>query len=337
MRFAILGAGAVGSLVGARLVESGHDVHFIARGPNLAALRERGLTVSSRVFGESSYRVNASATTDGIGPVDYVLLSVKANALPEAAPLVEPMKSSSTAFISTQNGLPWWYFHGVPGDEEPIRAVDPDGIVARHIPATSAIGSIVYFSCSLPEPGCVRHTAGNRLPLGEPSGRRSERVLTLSAALRSAGFKAPVRNDIRHELWVKLMGNAALNPLSALTRKTLADLIDSPHGRSVVEAMMNEVREVASAVGVRVAISVDRRIAGARAAGYHRTSMLQDLDLGRSPEIDALLGAVIELADRNDVSVPTLRGIDSAARVLFEPPSGDHANLSGERGPQHPK
>ena len=318
MKFAIYGAGAVGSFIGARLLEGGQDVHFIARGANLEALRNRGLIVRSRTFGERRYRVRAAASASEVGTADYVLLCVKANALAEIAPLVGPLRHSRTTFVSTQNGLPWWYFHGVEGNEAPIRAVDLDGVIAFHIPASTVVGSIVYFSCAMTGPGEVEHTAGGRLPLGEPAGGRTERVLALSSALRAAGLKSPVRNDIRHELWVKLLGNAALNPLSALTRKALANLIDSPHGRRLIEAMMDEVREVASAVGVRIALSNQRRIAGARAAGYHRTSMLQDLERHRVPELDALLGAVIELAERNYVAVPTLQAIDAAARVLFE-------------------
>ena len=318
MKFAIYGAGAVGSLLGARLLEGGHDVHFIARGPNLRALHERGLVIRSFHFGERRYPVKAAASATQVGSADYVVLGVKAGALAEIAPKVGPLKHSSTTFISTQNGLPWWYFHGVQGNEAPIKAVDPEGVIARYIPASSVVSSVVYMSCTMIGPGEVEHTAGYRLPLGEPSGGRTERVLALSSALRAVGLKSPVRNDIRHELWVKLIGNAALNPLSALTRKALADLIDSPYGRNLIEAMMNEVREVASAVGVRIALSNERRIAGARAAGYHKTSMLQDLERGRTPELDALLGAVIELAERNYVDVPTLRAIDAAARVLFQ-------------------
>ena len=317
LKIAVYGAGAVGSFLGARLLDGGHDVRFIARGPNLKALKRRGLAIRSRVFGERHYAVRAAESAREVGPVDYVVLGVKANSLAEIAPLVEPLKGSSTTFVSTQNGLPWWYFHGALGNEPPIRTVDPTGVIARHIPPSMVVGSIVYLSCSMSGPGRVDHTSGQRLPLGEPTGGRSERVLALSAALRSVGIKSPVRNDIRHELWVKLMGNAALNPLSALTRKSLAELIDNPDGREVIESMMNEVREVASAVGVRIALSNERRIAGARAAGYHKTSMLQDLERGRVPELDALLGAVIELADREHVAVPALQAINAATRVLF--------------------
>lgn len=321
MKFAIYGAGAVGGFLGARLLESGHEVHFIARGANLAALRERGLVIRSEVFGENRYRVQATSSPAEIGTSDYVILGVKASALTQIAPFVEPLKGSSTTFVSTQNGLPWWYFHGVPGDDGPIEAVDPGGVIAKHISVRSVIGGIVYLSSSMTGPGIVAHSSGVRLPLGEPSGERTERIHLLSSALRDAGIKAPVRNDIRHELWVKLMGNAAFNPLSALTRKNLADLTASAHGLQLTEAIMDEVRQVASAVGVQIALSNERRIAGARAAGHHKPSMLQDLERGRVPELDAMLGAVLELADRHHVPAPTLKAVDAATRLVFQGPS----------------
>lgn len=318
MKFAIYGAGAVGAFLGARLLENGQEVHFIARGANLDAQRERGLVIRSEVFGEKRYEVQATSSAAEVGPSDYVLLAVKASALTQIAPFVEPLKGSNTTFVSTQNGLPWWYFHGVPGDDTPIECVDPGGVIAHHVPAQLVVGAIVYISTSMSGPGVVEHSSGVRLALGEPSGERTERIRLLSSALRDAGIKAPVRNNIRHELWVKLMGNAAFNPLSALTRKTLADLTGSPHGLRLIEAIMDEVRQVASAVGVQIALSNERRIAGARAAGYHKPSMLQDLEHGRVAELDALLGAVLELADRYHVSAPTLRVIDTASRLLFQ-------------------
>ncbi len=318
VKFAIYGAGAVGAFLGSRLLEAGHDVHFIARGANLDAQRERGLLIRSEVFGEKRYKVHATASAAEVGPSDFVVLAVKASALTDIAPLVEHLKGANTTFVSTQNGLPWWYFYGVPGDDRPIGCVDLGGVIAKHIPAPLVVGAIVYMSCSLAGPGIVTHTSGVRLPLGEPSGDRTERIRLLSSALRDAGIKAPVRNNIRHELWVKLMGNAAFNPLSALTRKTLAELTDSPEGLRLTEAIMDEVRQVASAVGVQIALSNERRIAGARAAGDHKPSMLQDLEQGRVAELDALLGAVLELADRYHVSTPTLRVIDAASRLLFQ-------------------
>lgn len=318
VKFAIYGAGAVGGFLGARLLEGGHDVHFIARGANLDAQREQGLLIRSEVFGEKRYGVHATSSATEVGPSDFVILAVKASSLTHIAPLVEPLKGAGTTFVSTQNGLPWWYFYGVPGDDTPIECVDPGGVVAKHIPAPLVLGAIVYFSCSMAGPGIVTHSSGARLPLGEPSGERSERIRLLSSALRDVGIKAPLRNDIRHELWVKLMGNAAVNPLCALTRTTLAELTDSPQGLRLIEAIMDEVRQVASAVGVQIALSNERRIAGARAAGNHKPSMLQDLEQGRVAELDALMGAVLELADRYHVSAPTLRVIDTASRLLFQ-------------------
>lgn len=318
MKFAIYGAGAVGGFLGARFLEGGHDVHFIARGANLDAQRERGLLIRSEVFGEKRYQVHATSSATEVGPSDFVILAVKASALTDIAPLVEPLKGDNTTFVSTQNGLPWWYFYGVPGDDMPIDCVDPGGVVARHIPAPLVLGAIVYMSCSMAGPGIVTHSSGVRLPLGEPSGERSERIRLLSSALRDIGIKAPVRNNIRHELWVKLMGNAAFNPLSALTRKTLAELTDSAQGLRLIEAIMDEVRQVASAVGVQIALSNERRIAGARVAGSHKPSMLQDLEQGRVAELDALLGSVLELAERHHVSTPTLRVIDTASKLLFQ-------------------
>ena len=321
MRFAVYGSGAVGGFLGARLLEGGHDVAFIARGEQLKALRTAGLQIRSSLFGERVYQVRATSSPAEIGPVDYVLLGVKALSLTEIAPLVEPLKGPHTTFVSTQNGLPWWYFYGLDGAESPIDTVDPGGVIERHIPDSQVIGSIVYFSSALARPGEVVHSAGARLPLGEPAGGRTERILALSSAFQAVGLKAPVRTNIRHELWVKLMGNGALNPLSALTGKNLRDLIDSSEGLNVINSMMDEIRQVAAAVGVQIAISNDRRIQGARTAGYHKTSMLQDLERGRDPELNALLGAVIELATRNHVDVPTLRAIDGATRVLFARPS----------------
>lgn len=320
MRFAIYGAGAVGALLGARLVETGQDVSFIARGRNLEALRERGLRVRSAVFGERRYAVRAVSSPEESGPADYVILGTKAHALPAIAPQVGPLRRRGTVFVSTQNGLPWWYFHGMQGAEAPLQRLDPDGALARCIPPEDVIGSIVYFSSSLRGPGEIEHSQGVRLPLGEPAGGRTERIRRLATILQAAGLKTPIRNEIRHELWVKLLGNATLNPLSALTRKTIAQMIAFPSSRRLIEAMMDEIRDVAAAVGVPVAISNEKRIDGARAAGGHKTSMLQDLEHGREPELEALLGAVLELAARHYVDAPRLETVYRAARLLFARP-----------------
>ena len=320
MKFAVYGAGAVGALVGARLSEAGHDVALIARGPHLAAMRKDGLLIRSKVFGEQRHRIRATENPEDIGAVDYVIIGVKAHAIPAIAPHVSPLLGDHTAVLTTQNGLPWWYFHGALGTDKPLQTVDPGGIIERHISSERAIGSVAYASCSLPEPGVVEHTQFNRFPMGEPDGSHSERLRLLAEAFRAAGFKAPIRNDIRHELWMKLLGNGAFNPLSALTQKTIVEMVEYRLTRELIRSLMTEIRETAAAAGVQPAFSIDKRIEGARATGAHKTSMLQDLEAGRTSEIDQIVGAIIELADRYNVPAPGLKAIYAATRLRFETP-----------------
>ena len=319
MRFAVYGAGAIGGFLGARLAEAGHEVALIARGPHLAAIHKLGLRVDSDVFGSATYRLQAESEPAAVGPVDYLILGVKATGLTAIAPLCAPLLGPDTAVVSTQNGLPWWYFHGVDGEEGTrVEAVDPGGVIARHLAPERVVGGIAYISGEIPEPGTIRHTEGVRFPLGEPSGQRTERAQRLSEALIAGGLKAPIRPDVRHELWVKLMGNAVYNPLSALTGATMRAMLDDPPMREVMRRAMNEAIETAAAVGVRIAFSAEKRLAGSRAAGEHKTSMLQDLEAGRAPELDPITGAVIELARARHVPSATLETIYAAARLLFE-------------------
>ncbi len=320
MKIAIYGAGAIGAFLGARLSEGGADVALIARGAHLEAIQHDGLRIDSEDFGEKTYRLAASDDPAAIGPVDYVILGVKAHGLTAIAPSIGPLLGDSTAIVSSQNGLPWWYFYGVEGDNSRIEAVDPGGVIAEHLPPERAIGSIVYISCGLAAPGVVRHTHGARLPMGEPNGDRTERIKALSEAFRGGGVKAPIRGDIRHELWAKLLGNAIFNPLSALTRKTMIEMLDDERACELIRAAMTEVRETAAAAGVQIAFSPDQRIVGARAAGFHKTSMLQDLEAGKQPELEPLTGAVIELARRYHVEVPYLEAVYAAAALLFKEP-----------------
>jgi len=319
LKFGIYGAGSIGGLVGARLLEAGHDVHFIARGEHLEALQTRGLTVRSEVFGIQTYKVSATARAQDVGECDYVLLGVKAHRLSEIAPDAATLSGHNTDYISTQNGLPWWYFHTVEGSNAPLESVDPGGVIAQHISPERAIGSAVYVSCSLSEPGVISHLQGSRIPIGEPSGERTDRIKALSDALIGGGLKAPIRADIRLELWSKLMGNAVFNPLSALTRKTMIEMVESNESRALMATMMAEVRDVASAVGVHIAQSAEKRIEAARAVGRHKTSMLQDVERGRSTELDPILGSVIELAARHHVDVPASQAIYAAAKLLLSP------------------
>lgn len=317
MRVAIYGAGAIGALLGARLAEAGCDVSLIARGEHLAAIRRDGLRIVSDDFGDRTYKLNAGESPAGIGAVDYVILGVKAHGLTQIAPSIGPLTHSGTAFVSTQNGLPWWYR---PDGDARLESVDPGGVIAQHIPLDKSIGSVVYMSCSLAGPGVVRHTHGIRLPLGEPDGSGSERVKALAEAFRQGGLNAPVRNAIDHELWLKLLGNAIFNPLSALTRKTLLEMTEYPPTAALILEAMAEVNETALAVGVHIGVSPEQRLEGARQAGLHKPSMLQDLEAGRTPELGPLTGAVIELAARHSVVTPRLETVFAAAKLLFEPP-----------------
>ena len=318
MRIAIYGAGAIGAFLGARLLQAGEQVVFLARRAHLEAMRRNGLRIVSDMLGEAVYAVEATDDPAHVGPVDYLLLGVKGHALPEIAPSCAPLLAEHTAVVSMQNGLPWWYFHGVPGEQGTrIEAVDPGGVVEQSLASSRAIGGIAYISCSVTEPGVIHHTEGLRFPMGEPDGVRTERIKALSEALRQGGLKAPIRGDIRHELWVKLLGNGIFNPLSALTRKTMIEMLDFPETQALIRSAMHEIRETAAAVGVQLSFSVDQRIEGARSAGRHKTSMLQDLEAGRAPELEPITGAILELARKRNVDAPRLEAVYAAAKLLF--------------------
>jgi 2-dehydropantoate 2-reductase len=251
------------------------------------------------------------------GPQDYVLVTLKAHSLPSAAKQMQPLLGPDTAIVSAVNGIPWWYFHGLSGVYEGriVQSVDPDGQVSALLPPSRAIGCIVYPAAEVTAPGVIEHSYGDRFSLGEPDGSRSPRAQALSEALIAAGFKAPVRPKIRDELWVKLWGNMAFNPISALTTATLDVLTADEGQRGVARAMMLEGQRVAEALGVRFAIDVDKRIAGAAEVGAHKTSMLQDLERGRPMEIEALLGAVVELADWVGEAAPISRTVLALVRA----------------------
>ncbi|MCS6931287.1 MAG: 2-dehydropantoate 2-reductase [Acetobacteraceae bacterium] len=311
MRICVFGAGAIGGLMAARLARKGEaEVTIIARGPHLAAMQERGLTL---VSGEERFTVRPRcvATAEEAGPQDYVLVTLKAHSLPAAARQMQPLLGPETAIVSAVNGIPWWYFHGLDGPyrDRRVASVDPDGTVWDLLPPRRAIGCIVYPAAEVTEPGVVEHSYGDRFSLGEPDGSRSERALRLSEALIAAGFKAPVRPRIRDEIWIKLWGNLAFNPISALTTATLDVLTADPGQREVARQMMLEAQAIGEALGVRFGIDVDKRIAGAAEVGVHKTSMLQDLERGRPMEIDALLGVVVEFAELTGLPAPTCRTV----------------------------
>lgn len=307
MRIAIYGAGAIGGLLGARLAATGVDVGLIARGPHLAAMRERGLEL--RQGGERSViRLTVTSDPAELGVQDYVIVTLKAHQVPGVVPAMQPMLGPATTVVMAVNGVPWWYFHGLEAPWKDLRlaSVDPGDIQWNGIGPERVLGCVVYPAAEVVEPGVIALVEGDRFSLGEPSGERSERAERLSAALVSAGLKAPVRPRIRDEMWVKLWGNLSFNPLSALTCATLDVLATDPGTRAAARAMMVEAQSIAERLGVRFAISVDKRIDGAAAVGAHKTSMLQDLERGRPMEIDALVGAVQEMGRLVEVPTPAV-------------------------------
>ncbi len=317
MRFAIVGAGATGGLIGARLARAGHEVTLIARGAHLEALRREGLRVVGQ--GEDfTVRPEATDRLEAAGSAEFVFLTLKAHSLPPMAEALGRALRPEATVVSAQNGIPWWYFQRHGGDLEGIslESVDPGGVLGRSIDPAQILACIVYPATQLASPGVVRHVEGDRLSLGELDGSRSERSLRLSEALTGAGFKAPVRGRIREELWVKLLGNAAFNPLSALTGATLAEIVWDESGRDAARGVMTEVYALAAAVGIAIPVGIERRIEAAGEVGEHKPSMLQDVEAGRPLEVEALLGALVELGARLSVEVPRLETLCAATRLL---------------------
>ncbi|WP_328535820.1 2-dehydropantoate 2-reductase [Streptomyces sp. NBC_00344] len=317
MKVAVLGAGAIGAYVGAALHRAGADVHLIARGPHLAAMRRHGVQVLSP-RGDFTSLAHATDDPSDIGPVDYVFLGLKANSYAACGPLVQPLLGQHTAVIAAQNGIPWWYFHryGGPHEGRRIESVDPGGAVSAVLPPERAIGCVVYAATELAGPGVVRHLEGTRFSIGEPDRTVSRRCTGFSEAMEAGGLRCPVEGDLRDDIWIKLLGNISFNPLSALTRATMRQMCVHRDTRQVIEVMMNETLQVAAALGSRPAITVEKRLAGAERVGEHKTSTLQDLEKGKPLELDVLLAAVVELAGVTDVPVPTLRTVHAIADLL---------------------
>ena len=319
MKFAVVGAGAIGGYLGARLAIAGEEVTFIARNRNLAAINANGFKLIEEDGSEQHTRaVRAVQSMADAGPQDVVLLTVKAHQVIDLLPGLRDLFGPQTLVVTMINGIPWWYFQGLAGPHQGrgLDSVDPGGQLAAAIEPERIIGSIVYPAAELLEPGVVKVVEGNRFTIGELNGERTERIERLSQALIRAGFKAPVSKDIRSELWVKLWGNLSFNPISALTHATLEDICRFPASRALAAGMMTEAQKVAEALGVRFRISLDQRIAGAEAVGAHKTSMLQDVEAGRAPEIAALVGAVVELGRITGVPTPQIEAIYSAMQLL---------------------
>ncbi len=315
MKICIFGAGAIGGYVAAKLAQTDVDVSVVARGAHLAAIQENGLTLLEEERDPINVKVNASDNAEDFGPQDYVFVTLKAHSVPSVVGAMQPLISDTTTIVSGVNGIPWWYFHKLDGPYEGTRlkSVDPKNIQWDGLGPDRVLGCVVYPAAEVISPGLIKHVEGNRFSLGEPDGSKSERSTRLSAALASAKLRAPVRPRIRDEIWLKLWGNLSFNPISALTKATLDVLCADQGTRTVARQMMLEAQEIAETLGVKFPISVEKRIDGGAAVGAHRTSMWQDLELGRPMEIDALITSVQELGQLTGTQTPT---IDSVASLI---------------------
>ncbi len=319
MKIAIIGVGAIGGYVGIRLALAGEDVTLIARGANLKALQTRGLRLQrADATEEAAPDIRATADYAAAGPQDLVILALKAHQVAAVAPDVPKLFSPETVVIPMQNGIPYWYFyqHGGALAGTRVQSVDPTGEIGAHIPAARVIGCVVYPAAELVSHGVIKHVEGNRFPVGEPNGTASARVKRVAECFTRAGLKSPILEDIRAEIWLKLWGNMTFNPISALARATLAGICQYPPSRALAAAMMSEAQSVAHKLGIAFRVPLEKRIAGAEKVGDHKTSMLQDLEAGRALEIDALLGAVVELARLTDTPTPHLDAVHALTKLL---------------------
>jgi 2-dehydropantoate 2-reductase len=319
VRFAVLGAGAIGAYVGAALHRGGSDVTLIARGEHLRAMAEHGVRVHSP-RGDFESRPAVTSELAEIAASDVVFVGLKAYSLPAIAPTIGPLLRPGAVVVGAQNGIPWWYFQRVGGtlDGHTLESVDPGGVASRAFPPERVIGCVVYASTEIEAPGVIRHIEGTRFTLGTPGGEPSDRCTEISEALRAGGLKAPVEPDLRAQIWLKLIGNAAFNPLTTVTRSTMGELAASPHAVAFAREVMVECAAVASALGVELPVSIDRRLEAALAVGDHKTSMLQDWEAGKPLESDCMTGAIVEIADLVGVPAPSTRVLHSLTKAVEE-------------------
>ncbi|HYM48656.1 MAG TPA: 2-dehydropantoate 2-reductase, partial [Burkholderiaceae bacterium] len=319
MKIAVIGAGAIGGMLAVRLALSGHAVTVVARGAHLEAIRMNGLKlVHPDGAEEVAPDLRAVASCADAGLQDLVLLAVKAYAIEGVAPQMRALFGDDTLVVTLQNGLPWWYFQNFTGPHAGYRlkSADPNGVIEQHIEARRIIGCVVYPAGEIVAPGVVKRVEGNRFPVGELDGIESARVIKVSEALVGAGLKAPILNDIRSEIWLKLWGNMSFNPISALTQATLVDICQEPTTRKLAADMMRETQAIAEKLGVTFRVPLDKRIEGAEKIGKHKTSTLQDVQAGRAVEVDALIGSVIELSELTDTPAPASRAVHALLKLL---------------------
>ena len=318
MKVCIVGAGAIGGYVAAKLALAGASVTVIIRGANLAAVKARGLTL---IEAGTEHVVNNLVATDKMGEAgvqDLVILAMKAHQVTPVANQLAPLLGPDTTIVTMQNGIPWWYFQKQGGefDGRRIESVDPGGVIAAHIPIERIIGCVVYPACEMVAPGVIHHIEGNRFPVGELDGAETPRVAAIAELFKKAGLKSPVLTNIRSEIWLKLWGNLTFNPISALTQATLVDICQFPPSRALAASMMTEAQTIANKLGIEFRVSLEKRIAGAESVGRHKTSMLQDVEAGRALEIDALVGSVMELGRLTQTATPHIDAVYACTRLL---------------------
>ena len=333
MKVCVVGAGAIGGYMAVRIAQAGHDVSVIARGPHLAAIRAHGLKL---IEADQELVVTNLTATDNIrdlGPQDVVLLALKAHQIEAVVEDLSVLLEPKTVLVTLQNGIPWWYFQKLdsPYAGRVVKTVDPTGVLFNKIDPDRLVGCNAYPAATIAEPGVIQHVEGNRFPVGELDGSESDRVNQVSTLFTEAGFKARVLTDIRSEIWLKLWGNLTFNPISALTHATLVDICQFPLTRALAEAMMTEAQTIGERLGAGFRVPMERRIAGAESVGKHKTSMLQDVEVGKPLEIDGMLGVVVELAEITEVDVPTLRALYACVSLLNKTIQDEQVYIKGKR------
>ena len=332
MKICVYGAGAMGGFIGVLLARAGHDVSFVARGAHLAAMRSDGarLLIDGQELVE---RVRCTDDARELGHQDFVLITMKAHSVPAAVDSIVPLLGPDTAIVTGVNGIPYWYFHrqGSELDGITLESIDPGGRQMRLLGPERAIGCVLNPAADLVAPGVIRHVHGRKFPIGEPGGERTRRIEQLHQAMQDAGLEAPIRSDIRDEIWLKLWGNLSFNPISALTHATLVDLCQYPLTRELAAQMMMEAQAVANKLGIEFRVPLEKRIAGAEKVGKHKTSTLQDVEHGRGLELDALIGAVIELGKLTQTPTPHIEAVYALTKLLDKTLGEEHGRLRIEK------
>jgi len=319
MKVCVVGAGSIGGLMGARLHNSGEDVTLIARGPHLKAIQERGLEIQfADGTSEIARGVKATADMSEVPVQDVVILGLKAHQIEPVVDQIMPMIGKDTIILTTQNGIPWWYFQNHGGEYEGtvVRSVDPNGVLASTINPDNIVGCIAFPAAEIASPGVIKHIEGNRFPIGELDGSDSQRAHDMVDMLTRAGFKSYVLEDFRSEMWLKLWGNLSFNPISALTHATLVDICQFPESRELAATMMTEAQAIAEHLGCHFRVPLEKRIAGAEGVGKHKTSMLQDVEAGKALEIEAIIGAVREMGEITNLPTPSISTVCSLIKLL---------------------